>query len=191
MEFDVNHGAQSSPNGAVRVTPPGEAELLSPESSSSHNEPNGVTAPPGVPDLPQPVPALSRGDTPAVMVSEPERQEAPAAPVVYSIVADGLSKRFGKKTAVESVSVAQLRRYLVAHQGFATRPRASPATAVAATVKRLGCVQLDSISTVDRAHRLTLGSRLGRRKQQAWSMPISRPLSTCKALLTWPAKSSA
>jgi uncharacterized protein len=62
---------------------------------------------------------------------------------------------------VETVSVAQLRRYVVAHQGFATRPRTALGADVAATIARLGCVQLDSISTVDRAHRLTLGSRLG------------------------------
>ena len=63
---------------------------------------------------------------------------------------------------MESVSVTQLRRYVVAHQRFATRDRTSRAADVAATIGRLGCVQLDSISTVDRAHRLTLGSRLGR-----------------------------
>jgi uncharacterized protein YcaQ len=63
---------------------------------------------------------------------------------------------------VEIVSVAQLRRYVVAHQRFATRSRTARTTAVAATIARLGCVQLDSISAVDRAHRLTLGSRLGR-----------------------------
>jgi uncharacterized protein len=62
---------------------------------------------------------------------------------------------------VESVSLAQLRRYLVSHQRFATRPRTSRAADVAETIHRLGCVQLDSISTVDRAHRLTLTSRLG------------------------------
>jgi hypothetical protein len=62
---------------------------------------------------------------------------------------------------VESVSLAQLRRFVVAHQRFATRPRTSRAADVAAAVRRLGCVQLDSISTVDRAHRLTLTSRLG------------------------------
>jgi hypothetical protein len=62
---------------------------------------------------------------------------------------------------VETISVDQLRRYLVAHQRYATRPRTSRATDVAAAVQRLGCVQLDSISTVDRAHRLTLTSRLG------------------------------
>ncbi len=62
---------------------------------------------------------------------------------------------------METVSLVQLRRYVVAHQRFATRPRSSRPADVAATVARLGCVQLDSISTVDRAHRLTLASRLG------------------------------
>jgi uncharacterized protein len=62
---------------------------------------------------------------------------------------------------VETVSLAQLRRYLVSHQRFAARPRTSRAADVAAAIRRLGCVQLDSISTVDRAHRLTLTSRLG------------------------------
>jgi uncharacterized protein len=63
---------------------------------------------------------------------------------------------------VETVSLAQLRRYVVSHQRFATRPRTSRTADVAAAVGRLGCVQLDSISTVDRAHRLTLTARLGR-----------------------------
>jgi uncharacterized protein YcaQ len=63
---------------------------------------------------------------------------------------------------VETVSLIQLRRYVVAHQRFATRARTSRPADVAETVLRLGCVQLDSISTVDRSHRLTLTSRLGR-----------------------------
>jgi uncharacterized protein YcaQ len=62
---------------------------------------------------------------------------------------------------METVSVAHLRRYVVAHQGYATRFRRARADDVAAAVRRLGCVQLDSISTVGRAHRLTLGSRIG------------------------------
>ena len=62
---------------------------------------------------------------------------------------------------METVSIAQLRRFVVSHQGFATRPRTSRAADVAATIRGLGCVQLDSISTVGRAHRLTLTSRLG------------------------------
>lgn len=62
---------------------------------------------------------------------------------------------------METVSVVELRRYLVAHQGYAARFRRARADDVAAAIRRLGCVQLDSISTVGRAHRLTLGSRIG------------------------------
>jgi uncharacterized protein len=62
---------------------------------------------------------------------------------------------------METVSVAQLRRYVVAHQRYATRFRRARADDVASTVRRLACIQLDSISTVGRAHRLTLGSRIG------------------------------
>jgi uncharacterized protein YcaQ len=69
----------------------------------------------------------------------------------------------------ETVELAALRRYLVAHQRFATRPRNARAADVAAEVRRLSCVQLDSISTVDRAHRLTLASRIGRFRPQAVS----------------------
>ena len=62
---------------------------------------------------------------------------------------------------METISLVQLRRYVVAHQRFASRARNARAADVAATIRRLGCVQLDSISTVERAHRLTLTSRLG------------------------------
>ena len=62
---------------------------------------------------------------------------------------------------VETVSLDRLRRYVVAHQRYATRQRTSRPADVAAETHRLSCVQLDSISTVDRAHRLTLVSRLG------------------------------
>ena len=62
---------------------------------------------------------------------------------------------------METVSVAQLRRHVVAHQRYATRFRRARADDVVRTIGRLGCVQLDSISTVGRAHRLTLGSRIG------------------------------
>lgn len=59
------------------------------------------------------------------------------------------------------LSVAALRRYVVAHQGFAARFRRATAEGVASEIRRLGVVQLDSIATVDRAHRLTLVSRVG------------------------------
>jgi uncharacterized protein YcaQ len=59
------------------------------------------------------------------------------------------------------VSVAALRRYVVAHQGYVSRFRRAGADAVAVEIARLQAVQLDSIATVDRAHRLTLVSRVG------------------------------
>ncbi len=62
---------------------------------------------------------------------------------------------------METVSVAELRRFVVAHQGYSTRYRRASATDVEGAVRRLGCVQLDSITTVDRSHRLALTSRLG------------------------------
>jgi uncharacterized protein len=61
-----------------------------------------------------------------------------------------------------SVALAALRRHVVAAQGYASRYRVASADDVAAAIRRLSAVQLDSISTVERAHRLTLLSRVGR-----------------------------
>jgi uncharacterized protein len=74
----------------------------------------------------------------------------------------------------ETVGLAALRRYVVAHQGYATRARNARTLDVAEEVRRLGCVQLDSISAVDRAHRLTLGSRIGRFPPTAVSTLLSK-----------------
>jgi len=82
---------------------------------------------------------------------------------------------------MESVSVAQLRRYVVAHQGYATRYRKARADEVVGVVRRLGCVQLDSISTVGRAHRLTLGARIGNYPEAA----VSRLLKTGRIFEYW------
>ena len=82
---------------------------------------------------------------------------------------------------METVSLAQLRRYVVAHQGYATRFRRARAADVAATVCRLGCVQLDSISTVGRAHRLTLSSRIGHYPEAA----VSRLLKAGRIFEYW------
>jgi len=46
-------------------------------------------------------------------------------------------------------------------QGYASRARAGTAQDVLQTIRRLACVQLDSISTVERSHRLALGARVG------------------------------
>jgi hypothetical protein len=47
-------------------------------------------------------------------------------------------------------------------QGYASRPRRGTAAEVEAAIARLGCVQVDSVTAVDRAHRLTLAARVGR-----------------------------
>ncbi len=62
---------------------------------------------------------------------------------------------------METVRLEQLRRFVVAHQGYAARFRRARPAEIVAEIHRLGAVQLDSISTVDRAHRLTLASRVG------------------------------
>ena len=56
-----------------------------------------------------------------------------------------------------AVSLTAVRRLVVGRQGFAGRFRRGDEADVEATIRRLTAVQLDSISTVDRAHRLTLG----------------------------------
>jgi uncharacterized protein len=60
-----------------------------------------------------------------------------------------------------AVSLAEIRRHVVSKQAYATRFRRAQDGDVEEAIRRLAAVQLDSISTVDRAHRLTLSSRIG------------------------------
>jgi uncharacterized protein len=59
------------------------------------------------------------------------------------------------------ISLAEVRARVVRAQGYASRPRTGTPQEVLETIRRLGCVQLDSISTVERSHRLALGARVG------------------------------
>jgi len=61
-----------------------------------------------------------------------------------------------------TLSPAEARTIAVARQGFATRNRIATADDVHACIDQLGCVQIDSVMTVARAHRLTLASRVGK-----------------------------
>jgi uncharacterized protein YcaQ len=65
------------------------------------------------------------------------------------------------KSRTTTVSLATIRRTIVAAQDYAPRFRRADADDVEAEIRRLSAVQLDSISTVDRAHRLTLAARVG------------------------------
>ena len=60
-----------------------------------------------------------------------------------------------------TVSAAAVRRLAVAAQGYSSRYRRATASDVEAAIGRLSCVQLDSISTVERSHRIVLTSRVG------------------------------
>jgi hypothetical protein len=62
---------------------------------------------------------------------------------------------------VPIATLAEIRRTVVAAQGYAGRFRRADGTDVENTIRRLSAVQLDSITAVDRAHRLTLGARIG------------------------------
>ena len=54
-----------------------------------------------------------------------------------------------------------LRRLAIAAQGYAPRGRQGTRGEVEDTIRALSCVQLDSITAVERSHRITLGSRVG------------------------------
>ena len=62
---------------------------------------------------------------------------------------------------VTTVKLTAIRRLVIGAQGFASRFRRPDEADVEAAIRRLTAVQLDSISTVDRAHRLTLSARVG------------------------------
>ena len=60
-----------------------------------------------------------------------------------------------------TVSVTAVRRLAVAAQGYAGRYRRANRGSVERTIRRLSCVQLDSISAVERSHRIVLAGRAG------------------------------
>jgi uncharacterized protein len=62
---------------------------------------------------------------------------------------------------MRTVSLTALRRITIEAQGYATRSRVGKAAEVEAAIRRLSCVQLDSISAVERSHRIALTSRVG------------------------------
>jgi uncharacterized protein len=62
---------------------------------------------------------------------------------------------------VRTISLPALRRLVIGAQSYANRSRRASVREVEETVRRLSCVQLDSISTVERSHRIVLASRTG------------------------------
>ncbi len=62
---------------------------------------------------------------------------------------------------MHTITGTALRRLVVDAQGYAGRRRTASTAEVVDTIRRLSCVQLDSISTVDRSHRIAISSRSG------------------------------
>lgn len=63
---------------------------------------------------------------------------------------------------MEALTPAEARRLVVARQRFAVRRRIATPDDVLGALQRLDCVQIDSVTAVERAHRLTLTARVGR-----------------------------
>jgi uncharacterized protein YcaQ len=62
---------------------------------------------------------------------------------------------------MRTVSLTALRRITIGAQGYTSRARTGVRREVEDTIRALSCVQLDSITAVERSHRITLGSRVG------------------------------
>jgi len=80
-----------------------------------------------------------------------------------------------------TISRAAVRRLAIAAQLYAARSRRGTVREVEAAVHRLSCVQLDSISTVERSHRIALGCRVGAYPPEA----VSRLLGDGRLIEYW------
>ena len=80
-----------------------------------------------------------------------------------------------------TVSVAAVRRLAVAAQGYAGRYRRAGDDDVEHAIRRLSCVQLDSISAVERSHRIALAGRVGDYPREA----VSRLLGEGRIFEYW------
>jgi uncharacterized protein YcaQ len=81
----------------------------------------------------------------------------------------------------KSISVTAVRRLAIAAQGYAPRRRRGTTAEVDAVVRRLSCVQLDSISTVERSHRIVLAARIGAYPPES----VTRLLETGRLFEYW------
>jgi uncharacterized protein YcaQ len=63
--------------------------------------------------------------------------------------------------SVRTISVAALRRLVVTAQAYVPRARRAGAEDVVSAIRRASCIQLDSVSAVERSHRVAIASRAG------------------------------
>lgn len=62
---------------------------------------------------------------------------------------------------MRTISVTALRRLAIGAQGYSSRARRASGQEVEAAIRRATCIQLDSISTVERSHRIAISTRVG------------------------------
>ena len=60
-----------------------------------------------------------------------------------------------------TVPLSALRRLVVTTQGYVSRPRRAGVEDVESAIRRATCIQLDTVSTVDRSHRIAIACRAG------------------------------
>lgn len=87
--------------------------------------------------------------------------EAPARRNDPALGHDRRHRRDRYVVCVRTISSTALRRLVIRAQGYASRARRGARAEVEETIRALSCVQLDSITAVERSHRITLGSRVG------------------------------
>ena len=73
------------------------------------------------------------------------------------------------------------RRLAISAQGYASRSRRGRTSEVEETIRRLSLVQLDSITAVERSHRIVLGSRVGEYPRET----VSRLLGQGRVFEYW------
>ena len=82
---------------------------------------------------------------------------------------------------MRTVSITALRRLAIAAQRYTPRARRGTEREVEETIRALSCVQLDSISAVERSHRIVLGSRVGAYPRET----VSRLLAKGRVFEYW------
>jgi len=82
---------------------------------------------------------------------------------------------------VRVITLTGLRRLVIAAQGYVSRSRKGGARDVEETIRRLSCVQLDSISAVERSHRIVIASRAGAYREET----VSRLLCQGRVFEYW------
>jgi hypothetical protein len=82
---------------------------------------------------------------------------------------------------VRTISLTAARRLAIVAQGYASRSRRGSTREVEETIRALSCVQLDSITAVERSHRIVLGSRVGEYRRET----VSRLLAQGRVFEYW------